>query len=62
MSIASLEGSSSDWAARAKTLMGTAIGEEETRPDQVYVAQPFDPARKGPVGDYWLNPWVKSQP
>jgi len=59
MSIASLEGSSGDWAARAKALLGTAVNEEETRPDQTYVAQPFNPTRVGPLGDYWLSPWIK---
>jgi hypothetical protein len=62
MTIASLEGTSTDWFARAKQLLGIALNEEETRPDQVFVAQPFNPYKVGPMGEYWLNPWVKHQP
>lgn len=59
MAIASLEGSSSDWTGRAKLLLGLALSEDDTRPDQIHIAQPFNPTRQYPVGDYWLNPFFK---
>lgn len=62
MALASLEGGSSDWATRAKQLLGMATGEDVTRPDQFHVAQPFMPTRYPPIGSYWLNPWVKRDP
>ena len=62
MALASLEGGGSDWFVRAKQLLGITLEEEETRPDQWYVAQPFQPTKVGPLGQYWLSPWVKHQP
>jgi hypothetical protein len=62
MALASLEGGSADWFARAKQLLGIAMNEEDTRPDQALVAQPFNPTGVAHLGKYWLNPWVKSQP
>lgn len=62
MALASLEGGQSDWFQRAKSLLGIALSEEETRPDQTLVAQPFNPTYSGPIGEYWNNPWIKRQP
>lgn len=62
MALASLEGGSSDWFQRAKQLLGVALNEEDTRPDQTLIAQPFNPTCAGPMGEYWNNPFVKKQP
>lgn len=62
MATASIEGGGGDWLSRATQLLGQSINEEERRPDQVYVAQPFCPTRHPSIGQYWLNPWVKTQP
>jgi hypothetical protein len=62
MAMSVLEGSSGDWAARAQQLLGISLTEEETRPDQMLVARPFQATPTYPVGSYWLNPWVKRQP
>jgi len=62
MALASLEGGSGDWFQRAKQLLGTAVSEEVTRPDQLLVARPFQSSKVGPIGEYWNNPWVKRQP
>jgi hypothetical protein len=52
----------SSWSGRAKELLGLAINEEDTRPDNFLIAQPFEPTPKGPMGSYWLNPWVITDP
>jgi len=62
MALSSLEGGGGDWLSKATQLLGMATNEENTRPDQVRVAQPFMPTRLPPIGSYWLNPWVKTQP
>jgi len=62
MALASLEGGSGDWFARAKQLLGITLEEDETRPDQFYVAQPFEPTKRAPLGQWWLNPWVRRDP
>jgi len=62
MALASLEGGSGDWFSRAKQLLGISLEEDETRPDQFYAAQPFEPTHHWPLGQYWLNPWIKHQP
>ncbi len=62
MALSSLEGSSGDWFSRARQLLGLSVKEETARPDQVFVAQPFNPAPSGIVGEYWNNPWIRKQP
>jgi len=55
-------GGITNWLERAKMLLGSALTEEETRPDVAYVAKPFSPEGDMAVGKYWLNPWIKKQP
>jgi hypothetical protein len=63
MAASILEGSSStDWMSRAVQLLGAAVSDEDTRPDQTFVARPFNPTPTGPMGEYWNNPFVKRQP
>lgn len=62
MALASLEGGTSDWMAQATKLLGISTKEDDIRPDRTFVAQPFQPLRYPPIGQYWLNPWVKNQP
>ena len=62
MALTSLEGGSSDWMAQATKLLGISTNEDDIRPDRTFVAQPFQPTRYPPLGEYWLNPWVKRQP
>ncbi|MCL6441795.1 MAG: hypothetical protein K6T27_09940 [Thermoleophilum sp.] len=50
-----------DWLALARALLGDALAEEASRPDRVYIHQPFT-AKAHPYGKYWLDPWVKRQP
>ena len=54
-------GGSIDWLQGAQQALGIAIKEEIARPDRVLVAQPFNVTSKGPIGEYWSNPFVKSQ-
>jgi hypothetical protein len=62
MALTSLDGGSGDWLSRATQLLGMASSEDEVRPDEFHVAQPFSPTRVTYTGSYWLNPWIKSQP
>jgi hypothetical protein len=49
---------SQDWTYRAKELLGLAVNEEETRPDEMLVASQFN--AKPPVrGEYWSDPFYK---
>ena len=62
MALSSLEGGSSDWMAQATKLLGISTKEDDIRPDRTFVAQPFCSTRYPPLGQYWLNPFVKRQP
>ena len=61
-SIVDQEEEIADWTPRAKVLLSGAIMEESTRPDQHFVAQPFDAGGSVPTGEYWNNPFVKRNP
>jgi hypothetical protein len=56
-----LEGSRSNYVLRAKELLGTALREDITRPDRTLVARPFQ-AGELMIGEYWKNPFIKSDP
>ena len=60
MALSSLEGGSVDWQARAIQLLGIGINQEIVKPDRTFKAQPFRARTSNLVGEYWLNPWVKS--
>lgn len=62
MALASLEGGASDWMSQATKLLGISTNESDVRPDRTFIAQPFCPTRYPPLGQYWLNPFVKNQP
>lgn len=51
-----------NWTQRAQALLGSARGEEITKPDQGHVARPFNPYGAGASGNYWIDPFVKEQP
>ncbi len=48
-----------DWIQRAKMLLGEALTEDITRPDEFYVARPFRSKTRGLMGKYWLSPWTR---
>lgn len=59
MTLAIVEGLPvSSWTNRAQQLLGVGVLEEKIRPDRFFVAQPFGTTRR-PVGEYWLNPFIK---
>ena len=62
MAESSLEGGTSDWLSKATQLLGISTNEEATRPDRMFVAQPFCASGFPHRGEYWNNPWVKRQP
>lgn len=51
-----------DWSQRARELLGISVKEEEYKPDQTFIAQPFSPTGVIYTGSYWLNPWMTKQP
>lgn len=61
MAMGILDGkTNTDWAKRAKELLGGSVMEEATRPDQDLVAQPFNPAGGAPyAGEYWKDPFIR---
>ena len=56
------EGGVTNWSQRARLLLGEATAEETVRPDQTFIAQPFNAKAPPPLGQYWLNPFIKKQP
>ena len=51
-----------DWAPRARQYLESASIEQESRPDRVFVAQPFNPLGSGAGisnGEYWNDPFYK---
>jgi len=50
-----------NWTNRATMLLRGTVGEDMHRPDQTYIAQPFNSSR--PIlGEYWKQPFVKNNP
>lgn len=56
------EGMIGNWFQRTQQLLGLALQEDATRPDNFYVARPFQAKQVAPLGQYWLSPWQKHQP
>lgn len=60
MTLAILQGGQmTGWDQRAQNLLGVALKEEWSRPDQVLIARPFRAGKTRITGEYWLDPFVK---
>jgi len=53
-----IQSTRSDWAKRAKELLGIAVKEDTTHPDRKFFARPFDPGTTTYTGEYWKQPFV----
>jgi hypothetical protein len=59
MALSKLEGGGmGDWAQRAQQLLGLAVQEETTRPDEVVIAAQFN-SKQRQLGEYWADPFYK---
>lgn len=53
--------SGTDWTSRAAALLAGATKEDQDRPDQRYVAQPFQVVKE-PTGEWWKKPFTRRDP
>jgi len=51
-----------DFQAKAKQYLGMGLGNRLDRRDEVLCAKPFEISRRSPLGEYWVNPFIRKDP